>query len=307
MSAQTEVRYDALSDRTVIVATGRDARPHQFRAPDGDADPGTDHCPFCPGHEAMTPPEVARTGDGAPDTPGWRVRVVPNLYPIVDTHEVVVLSPDHYRPFAALTDAAAIEVLTMLRDRVAIHLDHGLAAAVAILNHKREAGASLPHPHAQVLATDFVPPAIAAAVGRAERAPSDLVLDDLTCDAALALPSDATDDGTGVWCPFASSSPFQLRVANAHAGAHFDRASDEEIGGVAIATRDALARLSRALDDPPYNMVVHSAPATATTFHWYVEITPRLSVVAGFEQATGLFVNTVDPAEAARTLQDARS
>ena len=106
--------------------------------------------------------------------------MVPNLYPIVDTHEVVVLSPDHYRPFGTLDDAAAIEVLTMLRDRVAVHLGQGHAAAVAILNHKREAGASLPHPHAQVLATDFVPPAIASAVGRAEHASTDLVLDDLT-------------------------------------------------------------------------------------------------------------------------------
>src|SRR6476659_1495921 len=137
MSAQTEVRYDALGDRTVIMATGRGARPHQFRAPDADADPGTEHCPFCPGHEAMTPPEVARTGTGAPDTPGWRVRVAPNLYPIVDAHEVVVLSPDHDRPFGALDDAAAVEVFTVLSDRIAVHLGRGLAAAVAVLNHKR--------------------------------------------------------------------------------------------------------------------------------------------------------------------------
>jgi len=302
MSAQTEVRYDALSDRTVIVATGRDARPHQFRAPDADPDAGTEHCPFCPGHEAMTPPEVVRTGDGAPDSPGWRVRVVPNLYPIVDTHEVVVLSPDHYRPFGSLDDSAAIEVLTMLRDRVAVHLRNGHAGAVAILNHKREAGASLPHPHAQVLAPEFVPPAIAAAVGRNEHAP--LVLDDLTRSETLVLTNDSTDDDASAWCPFASSSPFQMRVASMQAGAHFDCAPHEQIAVVALATRNALARLALALDDPPYNVVVHSAPPTATTFHWYVEITPRLVVVAGFEQATGLFVNTVDPAQAARTLNE---
>ena len=82
--------------------------------------------------------------------------------------------------------------------------------------------------------------------------------------------------------------------------------ADEEIAAVALATRDALARLARALDDPPYNVVVHSAPPSATTFHWYVEITPRLSVIAGFEQATGLFVNTVDPAQAARVLNAVR-
>ena len=187
MSAQTEVRYDALSDRTVIVATGRDARPHQFRPPEADADPGTERCPFCPGHEAMTPPEVARTGSGQPDTPGWRVRVVPNLYPIVDAHEVVVLSPDHFRPFGALDGTGAAEVLTMLRDRVATHLANGRAATVAVLNHRRDAGASLPHPHAQVLGTNVVPPAIAAAVLRAEHSGSDLVLDDASCDDTLLL------------------------------------------------------------------------------------------------------------------------
>ena len=302
MSAQTEVRYDALGDRTVIVATGRGARPHQFRAPDADADPGTEHCPFCSGHESMTPPEVARTGTGEPDTPGWRVRVVPNLYPIVDTHEVVVLSPDHYRPFAALADAEAIEVFTVLRDRVAVHLEQGHATAVAILNHKREAGASLPHPHAQVLATDFVPPAIASALARAECASTDLVLDDMQRSVTLGFASPTGDDDARVWCPHASSSPFQLRIARTQAGAHFERAHDDEIAAVALATRRALARLADALDDPAYNLVIHGAPPSASTFHWYVEITPRLSVTAGFEQATGLFVNTVDPTEAARTL-----
>jgi UDPglucose--hexose-1-phosphate uridylyltransferase len=303
MSAETEVRHDALSDRTVIVATGRDSRPHQFRTPEGDADPGTEHCPFCSGHEAMTPPEVARTGDGEPNRPGWRVRVVPNLYPIVDPHEVVVLSPDHYLPFGALDDPAAVEVLTMMRDRAATSLSVGRAAAVAILNHKREAGASLPHPHAQVLATDFVPPAIATAAGRADRAATDLVLADASCDESLVVASGAAL----VWCPYASSSPFQLRVASPDPSAHFDTASNEEIAAVALATRDALARLSHALDDPPYNLVVHSASPTATTFHWYVEIIPRLAVVAGFEQATGLFVNTVDPSQAARTLREAQA
>jgi UDPglucose--hexose-1-phosphate uridylyltransferase len=107
------------------------------------------------------------------------------------------------------------------------------------------------------------------------------------------------------WCPYASSSPFQLRVAHAGAGPHFDRAAPDVIDAVAHATRDALDGLARALDDPPYNLVVHSAPPSAARFHWYVEITPRVSVLAGFEQATGLFVNTVDPLRAAQTLRGA--
>jgi UDPglucose--hexose-1-phosphate uridylyltransferase len=155
-----------------------------------------------------------------------------------------------------------------------------------------------------VLATDFVPPAIASAVARAERAPTDLVLDDLRRSETLTLTGTTADDRATAWCPYASSSPFQLRIARAQAGAQFDRAHDDEIAGVALTTRDALERLADVLDDPAYNFVIHSAPPSASTFHWYVEITPRLSVIAGFEQATGIFVNTVDPAQAARTLNE---
>ncbi len=121
-----ELRRDELSGRWVLLAPGRAARPHTFGSSAPDA-PGPDACPFCPGNEHLTPPEVYRTGDGAPDTPGWRVRVVPNLYPIVGgpdagpgatgAHEVVVLSPAHRDSFAQLDDAQATEVLTVLRDR----------------------------------------------------------------------------------------------------------------------------------------------------------------------------------------------
>jgi UDPglucose--hexose-1-phosphate uridylyltransferase len=301
MSAQAERRYDALSDSTVILATGRDARPHQFRASDGDADSETERCPFCPGHEAMTPPEVARSGEGEPDGPGWRVRVVPNLYPIVEAHEVVVLSPDHSRSFGALDDSAAIEVLTVLRDRVAAHLASGHEAAIAIINHKREAGASLPHPHAQVLATDFLPPRIEAAIDRARRAGADLVRIDAARDEALVL----SNTPALAWCPYASIAPYQMRATHPAAGPRFDQASDEEVASVAMVVRNELARLSRALNDPPYNLIVHTVPQYVDEFHWYIEIIPRVSVIAGFELATGLFVNTVDPEHATKVLRDA--
>jgi UDPglucose--hexose-1-phosphate uridylyltransferase len=301
MADSTELRFDALSGHHVIVADARAARPHQFHADEPTGVSSVDDCPFEPGHESMTPPEIARTGPGLPGTPGWRVRVFPNRYPITDAHEVVVLSPDHEASFARLGDGAAIEVVTMLRDRVAALLRSGQAAAVAILNHKREAGASLPHPHAQVVGTAFVPPGIEAAVHRFEASTVDLVLDDLAHDADLVL----SGGDTPVWCPYASSSVYQMRAALAAAGPHFHLATDDEVAAIAVTVRAALAALSRALGDAPYNLVVHSAPPGRDTYHWYVEITPRLSVVAGFEQATGLLVNSVSPERAARTLAGA--
>ncbi len=301
----TELRHDPVSGRIVIVAAGRAARPHTLVQGRRDEDQGTERCPFCPGHESRTPPEIARTGSGGPGEPGWRVRVLPNLYPITGpssgpssgAHEVVVLSPDHHRSFAQLSDDESAEVFTMLRDRVRAHLDAGLAYSGAILNEGRAAGASIAHPHAQVFGLDFVPPEVAAAIDRQLGAPDDLLDDDIARahDHELVL----ADGAVTVWCPFASTAPLLLRICHADAGTRFDDATDGEIAAIAVATRDALASLGRVVEDPPYNLVVHSAP------RWYIEVTPRLGIVAGFEQATGLFVNTIPPERGVEFLREA--
>jgi len=296
----SQLRHDPLSGHDVIVAAGRAARPTTF-ADGSPADAaGIEGCPFCPGHEARTPPEIARTGPGEPNTPGWRVRVFPNLYPIVDAHEVVVLTPDHQRSFADLDDTEATEVVTMLRDRVHARLEAGCAYGVAILNHLRGAGASISHPHAQVFALDVVPAAVDASLARVRDAQHDLVLRD--ADAALLVVTRHGEITT--WCPHASSSPFQIRLAHDGAGARFDHAENEVIAAIAIALRDALECVRATLGDVPYNVVVHTAPRDRAPFHWYVEVVPRLSVVAGFEYATGILVNTVAPDAAARDLRE---
>jgi UDPglucose--hexose-1-phosphate uridylyltransferase len=295
----SELRHDPLSGLDVIVAAGRAARPTTFTPPASDAADAAS-CPFCPGHEAETPPEIARTGGGPPGTPGWRVRVFPNLYPIVETHEVVVLSPDEHRSYADLDDAEAVEVVTMWRDRVHFHLERGHEYGVAIVNHGRDAGASIAHPHAQVFALDFVPDAVGAALARVRAAGDDLVHADLrSVEPFLDMKS------VSAWCPFASTSPYLVRVAHADAGARFDLADDTAVAEVAVTTRDALLALRTAVGDAPYNLVVHTAPRTGERFHWYVEIAPRLTVVAGFERATGILVNTVPPDVAADELRDA--
>ncbi len=106
-----------------------------------------------------------------------------------------------------------------------------------------------------------------------------------------------------VWCPHASGSPYLVRVAHSRAGAQFDTSDDDVLAATALAVRDTLARLDLALGDPPYNLVVHAAPPGAEPFHWYVEIVPRLAVVAGFERATGILVNAVPPDRAAHELR----
>ena len=309
-----ELRRDELSGRWVLLAPGRAARPHTVRSPAPDARSASEDCPFCPGNEHLTPPEVYRTGGGAPDTPGWRVRVVPNLYPIVGggnagpgatgAHEVVVLSPAHDKSFAQLDTAQATEVLTVLRDRVRHHLGAGHAFVQVAINQGRAAGASIEHPHAQLVALDLVPPAVAQAVERFEDSGRDLVMADL--DAAgdgLRL----VDGPVAAWCPRAGSTPYEVRVAARVAGSRFDETGDADVQLFAGTTRSVLARLAAAGGDAPYNLVVHTAPAgaSARSFHWYVEVQTRITVPAGFEQGTGILVNTVPPEVAARDLREA--
>jgi UDPglucose--hexose-1-phosphate uridylyltransferase len=294
----SQLRHDSLSGRDVIIAAGRAARPVTFARASVET-AATSECPFCPGAESETPPEVARIGPGEPDEPGWEVRAFPNLYPIVDTHEVVVLSPDH-RSFADLTDREAVAVLTMLRNRVHTHLEAQHEYGVAILNHLREAGASIAHPHAQVFALEHVPPAVEEELDRARKAGTDLVLVDATADAELVV---LRGGQVTVWCPRASTSPYLFRIAHERAGERFDLADDMTIEAVAVMLRAGLHRLRDALGDVPYNVVAHTAPRDGAPFHWYVEVTPRVSVIAGFEQATGILVNTVPPEQAAAMLR----
>lgn len=313
-----ELRQDAISGRAVIVAVERAARPFTIEAPPESENAGRE-CPFCPGREDMTPPEVHRTGEGEAQTRGWRVRVVPNLFPIVDTaathdarpgservtgvHEVVILSPDHEASFARLDDAACTEVMTVIRHRVQVHLAAGHAYVQVFVNQGKAAGASIAHPHAQIVALDTVPPAVEASLERF--ATTDLVARDL---------ADARRDGLVVvdgpapaWTPFAAFVPYGMRVAHRSTRSRIDEATDAEIGVVAIGLRDALAALQRTLGDAPYNVVFRTAPPGRPVgeFHWHLDVLPRVSIVAGFEEGTGLWVNTVAPEQAAVLLRDA--
>jgi UDPglucose--hexose-1-phosphate uridylyltransferase len=309
-----ELRRDELSGRLVLLAPERAARPHTVRSPEPDARAADADCPFCPGNEQLTPPEVYRTGGGEPDAPGWRVRVVPNLYPIVGgadagpgatgSHEVVMLSPAHADSFAQLDDAQATEVLTVLRDRVRHHLRAGHVFVQVAINHGRAAGASIEHPHAQIVALDLVPPAVDQAVERFEASGRNPVIADLDgAGGGLSL----VDGPVAAWCPRAGSTPYELRLALRAAGARFDEAGDDDMQRFAGASRSVLARLAAATGDAPYNLVVHTAPpgAGSRSFHWYVEVQTRITVPAGFEQGTGILVNTVPPERAAQELREA--
>lgn len=284
-----ELRTDPLTGRPTIVAPARARRPRR----EGP-------CPFCPGNEHLTPPEIARIGDGG----AWRVRVVPNRYPLVEgAHEVVVLSPDHHRSLAELPAAHVADVLAVLRDRCRHHAAAGRLYPQVFVNHGRAGGASLVHPHAQLVALHAVPPAVAEEARRFGA--------DGGCPLCSAIPVTESlvairDADVVVWCPWASTAPFELLAAARRHRARFEDATDTELLGLADALVPALGRLGRAARDPPYNLAVHSGPhGDRVEFHWHVHVWPRLQTVAGFEHGTGIAVTTVDPADAAAALRAA--
>lgn len=327
----TELREDPVTGRTVLLVPGRAARPTTTAPVPAPTAPPAD-CPFCPGHEAETPPEVARVGPGAPDAPGWRIRVVPNLYPIVGpnagpnaggdpgpggspeglagAHEVVVLGPDHDRDLARLDDDSVVAVFDLLRDRARVHTAAGRAHVQTLINHGRAAGASIAHPHAQVLATHLVPPAVREHRERSAAAGADPV----PTDHATAVAHDGLvlgSDPVWAWCPWAAASPYETRLSAPDAGPRFADTPDQTLADLARATRDVARGIRVLLGDVAYNVVWHDGPAPGAFAapgpapSWYLTVVPRVSTVAGFELGTGLLVNVLDPAEAAARLRGA--
>lgn len=321
-----ELRRNPLNGQWVVVAPERAARPDTFRgtADDRRADTAAG-CPFCPGHEDMTPPEVARTGEGEPDGPGWRIRVVPNLYPLVHgdpayvtatysrfhdavraggAHEVAVLSPDHERSLPDLTGVEVEELFDVLAQRMHTHLGTGHHYVQLLVNHGPAAGASIAHPHAQLVAIDVPPPAVVLESESMVRARECPVCRAVAEDADRTAPLFVAQSPAPVWCPWWSGVPFEILVAPVSHEPQFEFSS--AAGDVARSIGHALGLLRNALGDVPYNVVLHTAPeATGGNFHWHVHIWPRLVIQAGFEYGTGVLVNQVPPEHAAAALRAA--
>ncbi len=293
-----QLLVDELTGDRVILAPARALRPDTFRVQSDPLPASVPSCPFCAGNELETPPEVARCGPGEPDTAGWTTRIVPNKYPLVGdgvpgAHEVVIFSPAHDADIGALSESCAADVLIALRDRARFHVGNGLVYPHAFVNQGKAAGASMEHPHAQLVALDFAP----------ERA--QVRLDRFTAAAFLDDQEHRIADGeVRTWCPRASATPFTIRLAPTDGGARFDESTDEQTRATGIALRDAIARLRSVLGQVAYNVMIETAPASHTdAFRWWVDVVPRLTTTAGFELGTGLSVNIVAPETAADALR----
>ena len=217
-------------------------------------------------------------------------------------HEVVILSPAHDRSLARLEEGQVLQILHTLQDRARAHTAAGHLYTQLLVNHGVDAGASMTHPHAQIVAIDLAPPTIDDEIDHLTDGDSCVVcreIERLDHDTSLWV---AGQDAP-IWCPWWSSTAFELLLAPRRHRERFEDAGPE-LEAVAVALRDGLARLDRLLGDPSYNLFVHTLPADREVdYHWHIHICPRLQVDAGFELGTGIAVNTVDPADAARRLR----
>lgn len=325
-----EIRVDPLTGLRTVVADARAGRPGSGLAdppPHPPIDPERD--PFLEGHEDRTPPEVdaLRPDGSAPDTPGWRVRVVPNLYPALEEaapepprearvdlfrataargrHEVIVNAPEPLASLGELAMDQLTDAMAMWRRRIAHHA--GAGCVHLMVNEGRDAGASQPHTHAQLVAFDFVPALIArererfgayATATMGGNLLGDLVQEEVRLDQRLV----AVDDEAVLLAPYASACAYQLLLAPRRPAMRFE---DEGPLGAAL-LHDALRRLRTRFGTlPPLNLWVRTAPRGAEHFCWRIDVRPRLAQPAGIELGTGVELNPVAPETAARELREA--
>ena len=330
-----ELRKDPVTGRWVIISTDRQKRPNDFRFEQATIH-GREHCPFCPGHESMTPPEVLsyRQNGSVANASGWDVRVVPNKFPAlqvegtldrvgdgmfdrmngIGAHEVIIETPDHDRTLAMMSETEIERVLWAYRERILdLKQDHRLRFILVFKNHGAAAGATLQHTHSQLIALPIVPDFVREEVEGARRHYAvkercvfcDIIHQDVA-DGRRIIQENA--DVIAI-APYAPRFAFETWLLPKRHGSRFEEAPRQEYESLARLLKSVLQRLDRALETPPYNLVVHTSPfseQTTESFHWHVEIMPKLTRVAGFEWGTGFYINPTSPEEAAAVLRNVR-
>lgn len=274
---------DVKTQRWIVISPTRIDRPDEHIG-----QVKTKACPFCTGNEGMTPPEVYRVGgEGEWNKPGWKIRVVPNKFPITDIHEVIIHSPDHNKDIVEFDTAHIASILSVYKNRYQVHAEDG--QVMIFSNHGEHAGASLDHPHSQIVVI-----------------PKQINLDALVREPIQNIVEDNTFFVT--YCPDFSQWPYEVWIAPKKENTTYADITEEEIKDLADILKKALKRLSTKYTDPDvkklhgrekfvYNYYIHHAKS------WFLRIIPRLIHRAGFELGTGLSVNIIDPTEAAKQLR----
>ncbi|KAE9612521.1 hypothetical protein Lal_00033309 [Lupinus albus] len=328
-----EVRKDIISNRWIIFSPARSKRPSDFKSkspihsnPNPNPNPNQS-CPFCIGHEHECAPEILRV---PPDGPDWNIRVIQNLYPALSRdlrfgsnhptrsglvldgfgfHDVVIETPVHW---VQLSDLSPLEIghvflaHTMRIKQVASNED--IKYVQVFKNHGASAGASMSHSHSQILAVPIIPTNVSTRLesmkcyfdqkGKCclcESHSENLLINSSTYFVSLV--------------PFAASFPFEMWIVPKYHSAHFHELDDEKAVDLGGLLKLMLKKMSLQLNNPPFNFMIHTSPLHANESelaytHWFIQIVPQLTGIAGFEMGTGCYINPVFPEDAAKVLRE---
>jgi len=336
-----ELRKDPIIGRWVIVATERSKRPDQFLTADQPA-PSEQACPFCEGHEQKTPSEIFsnRPKSGAPNTPGWDLRVVPSIAPFlriegeldrrgkglydlmngIGAHEIVVETNKHIANMADLSEEQIAKVFTCYIDRMLdLEKDKRFKYVLVFKNYGWVAGAGrVHHSRSQIIATPVNPKRVKEELIGArhyfdyhERCVfCDMIKQEMASKERLVLEI----DGFIAIVPFASRFPFEVWILPKKHSCDFTTLDFSDKKNLSAIMKKVLQKLKIGLNDPPYNYVIHTAPfrrqkigywkSIDNDFHWHIEIMPRLTRVAGFEWGTGFYICPLPPEDGAKFLRE---
>jgi UDPglucose--hexose-1-phosphate uridylyltransferase len=329
-----ELRKDPIHGRWVIISTERGRRPSDFVTEERRAIGG--FCPLCEGNEDRTPPEiVAFRNDGTPsNSPGWTLRVVPNKFPAlriegdldregegmydkmngVGAHEVVIETPRHSETIATLPLKGVENVLWAYRARIVdLRRDQRLRYVLVFKNHGVSAGASLEHPHSQIIALPVVPRRVAEEIEGAKayfRYKDRCVFCDIIRQELQQRKRIVSENKSFLSvAPFASRFPFETWILPKTHYPSFEEMESSRYEEAAQILSETLQKMNRVLNDPPYNYIIHTSSFSGLDndhYHWHFEIMPKLTKVAGFEWGTGIYINPTPPEEAAEYMREAQ-
>ncbi|MEQ9713955.1 MAG: DUF4931 domain-containing protein [Candidatus Asgardarchaeum sp.] len=332
---RNEIRKDYLLDKWVIIAVERAKRPTDFKTEVQEINKAV-NCPFCAGNENMTPPArmlyipvddkkiiIDRDRNSEKRRSDWIIRVVPNLFPAlqpsekaevfsnyvskisgIGDHEVIIESPDHHEQIQVMSDDQVKLVFRAYRDRFRDLTSYDFVKFVSIFrNYGKKAGASLSHPHSQIIATPIVPVSFFQEIKRlnfdGKRCKYDEIIEHERKSERFILER----ENVIAFSPFASTTPFEVWIFVKRHVHNILELSDEERDDLAIATRDILSAISKILNDPPYNYAIWQT-VNEKEYHMHIRIFPRLTIYAGFEYNTNIAINPVPPEHAAKYIRE---
>ncbi|MCC6347680.1 MAG: galactose-1-phosphate uridylyltransferase [Nitrospirales bacterium] len=329
-----ELRKDPISGRWVIISVERGKRPSDFISPSQKRRAGG-FCPFCPGNEHTTPPEIVafRPASTPPNSPGWTLRVVPNKFPAlqihgdlnkrgegvfdrmngVGAHEVIVETPEHQLSLATMPLRSVEDVLWAYFFRLTdLKKDSRLKYVLIFKNEGEIAGASLEHTHSQLIALPIVPISVKEEMESAKKYYDnkercifcDIVNQEISADKRVVY----ENDRYVALSPFAPREPFETWILPKNHESSFTP-PDKSFSSLAEILQRTLRQLDRVLDTPPYNFIIHTAPfkeENSDYYHWHIEIVPKLTKTAGFEWGSGFYINPTPPEEATVFMREAK-